>query len=288
MKKRNIYLLLGFYMLFFVSCKNNSKNSIERNEIELIGKKITYPLKLEYLSMKMDTITKSILSPYRILLYTDSVGCLGRKLNLLAWKRYLSKIDSIMPGRVDFVLFAQLNNKEELKYELKNCKFEYPVIMDLKNEFCLLNKLSNEMGMQCFLLDSINQIISVGNPTLNPQIGELYKRIILSSQKVKHKNTIVSVMQQNLEIDNLVANKGNICEFTLKNVGHELLHIAEIETTCDCTQALWSRKPVLPGEDINIKVEIFPDSPGYLCQSLFIYCNVESKVIELTINGIVK
>lgn len=286
MKDRSLCLLLILQLFFLVACDNN--NFIKRNETEWIGKKISFPLKLEYFSSNTDTTIKSCLPTYRILLYADSVGSLERKLNLLAWKRYICEIDSIVPEIVDFLFIIESKEKEKLKYILKNSKFEYPIFMDLKGELSLLNKFPTDMNMQCFLLDSINRIISVGNPILNPQIGELYKRIILSSHKTEHSNTTVAIKEQNLEINNLVANKGNLCEFTLKNVGHDLLYITKIETTCDCTHTLWSRKAVLPGEEVVIKVEIFPDNSGYLYQSLFVYCNVESKIIELNISGVVK
>lgn len=42
--------------------------------------------------------------------------------------------------------------------------------------------------------------------------------------------------------------------FTFENVGTEALVLTDVKTTCGCTAPAWTREPVAPGENGEIKV----------------------------------
>ena len=120
---------------------------------------------------------------YKVLLYTDSVGCTSCRLNLHVWKAYMEEAEAIVPGKVDFLFYFQPKNRKELEYLLKREKMEHTVFMDEKGEINRINDFPEEMEYQCFLLDGENKVISIGNPILNPKIWEIYKQVIISTSK---------------------------------------------------------------------------------------------------------
>lgn len=61
---------------------------------------------------------------------------------------------------------------------LKSSSFSFPVCIDEEDRVNKLNNFPKEMAFQTFLLDNDNKVIAMGNPILNPQIKELYLRII--------------------------------------------------------------------------------------------------------------
>jgi hypothetical protein len=72
-------------------------------------------------------------------------------------------------------------------YLFENADFNYPVFIDKKNGINQLNNFPQQQEYQCFLLDKNNKILFLGNPSINPNIWELYKRYILDKDKDKDK-----------------------------------------------------------------------------------------------------
>ena len=162
-------------MALVVSCeKNNSKVTAQKIVAEWMGKAIMLPDDISSIYMGIDTVVETKQTPYRILVYTDSTGCVSCKLSLSIWKYYMSEIDSILPGQVDFQFYFQPKNLKEIIRLLKLNNFTHPIYVDQCGEINKLNNLPSEMKYQCFLLDSQNTVLSIGNPTLNPKIWDLY------------------------------------------------------------------------------------------------------------------
>ena len=60
------------------------------------GKEIIYPDDLVFTTMGEDTVKWFLKdSRYTIVTYADSIGCMGCKLKLPAWKDFISYLDSV-------------------------------------------------------------------------------------------------------------------------------------------------------------------------------------------------
>jgi hypothetical protein len=49
----------------------------------------------------------------------------------------------------------------------------------------------------------------------------------------------------------------------------------------------WEKKPIEPGEETEISVEIQPEETGFFHKTIRVHCNVEKGVISLGIKGMI-
>ena len=77
--------------------------------------------------------------------------------------------------------------------------------------------------------------------------------------------------------------------FTFHNVGPEPIVIHEIETTCSCVSADYTKSPVQPGDEGTVTVIFHPDKAniGQFDKTLNIFLNTASGVEKLHIQGFV-
>lgn len=151
-----------------------------------------------------------------------------------------------------------------------------------------LNRFPEEMEYQCFLLDKNNQVLTIGNPALNPKIWGLYKETISGQVSTDTRpETTVFVEQDEMEIKDLQAGKKSVAVFRLKNTGNRPLTITRVDTSCGCTVPSWDKRAVKTEEETEITVEIHPEEPGFFHKTIRVYCNVEKGVILLSIKGMI-
>lgn len=179
--ERYIYgILVG---LFLISCQESKRDSAEKIVKDWVGKEILFPADVDCWYMGQDTVCPPRENkPYKMLVYTDSVGCTSCKLNLMLWKHYIHEMDSIAPGEVDFAFYFQPKNRKELAHLLRRDRLEQIVFLDNTGTLKKQNRLAEEMEYQCFLLDKRNKVIAIGNPTLNPRLWDMYKTTITSNK----------------------------------------------------------------------------------------------------------
>ena len=109
----------------------------------------------------------------------------------------------------------------------------------MKNEINRLNHFPNKIEYQCFLLDSNNKVLMIGNPTLNQKIWELYKEVITDEVATKPLVTTVKLQQTEIEIKDFQLGKTSEAIFILKNAGLQPLFIQRVNTSCGCTVPKW-------------------------------------------------
>lgn len=175
-----------YFILLFALTACNSASPRAKAEMmvkEWTSKTLEIPEGIDSYFMTKDSIAPVSKAPYKLLVYTDSTGCTSCKLNLSAWKRYMQEADSLLEGNLDFLFYFQPKNEKELNSIIKRDKFEHFVFMDREAKLLKSNAFPSEMEYQCFLLDASNKVISIGNPTLNPRIWELYKQIIIDRKQ---------------------------------------------------------------------------------------------------------
>jgi hypothetical protein len=182
--KRNIFpvssLLMLIVLFFACSCKS-SPGAVKSEDIvqTWIGKTINFPANL--LCSELGEITPCKTAAYkkfRILVYTDSVGCVSCKLRLDEWKRFMKEIGESTFRDVDFAFYFNPRKTDNLSELFKKEYFRIPVHIDVNDEINQINKFPQQMEYQCFLLDKDNKVLLVGNPTLSTVIWDLYKKAL--------------------------------------------------------------------------------------------------------------
>jgi len=157
--------------------------------------------------------------------------------------------------------------------------------------FNRLNHFPSDMSFQTFLLDKDNKVVVIGNPIHNLKLGELYMQIIQGEEK-KQKNvdrrsitTEVSIARSTVFLGNFDWQTKQKAIFTLKNTGGNPLVIENVSTSCGCTSAFYSQKPILSGKETKIEVIYEAEQPEYFNKKITVYCNAESSPIILSISG---
>ena len=287
MSKKITLLILS--LLVITACKktNDRKAQAERIVAEWVGKTVYLSDDIPLVVFSKDTLIPNFKdTPYKILLYVDSMGCTSCKLKIYEWQKLIAEVDSAMHGQVSFLFYFQPKSREELIYLFRRDRFNYPVFIDNKNMLNNDNHLPNDPTYQCFLLDGNNKVLMVGNPARNPQIWELYKQIITGKQADTNiANTKVVVDSEVVELKDISREKKRKVAFKLKNTGENSLVITNIKTSCGCTTADWEKAPVEPGATTAISAEINIKEQGFFQKTVSLYCNATNSPIVFTIKG---
>jgi len=116
------------------------------------------------------------------------------------------------------------------------------IFIDTTGSINRLNRFPQAMQHQCYLLDADNKALSIGNPVINLQIWELYKKIISDEKKAEPQ------MLTSIEADRTVHDYGKIRkgstsfgDFVITNTGTNPLVISRISVTCGCTNVIYNR-----------------------------------------------
>jgi hypothetical protein len=178
----------ALFLLSMFSCEKLKRQIATQKIInEWVGKEIKFPADAQCCVLGKDTVpalcTDLFRKEYKVMLYVDSSGCSDCRLKLLQWKQLIGEADSLFQDRVGFVFFFQPKDMREMTYLFRRDEYDHPVFIDKNNAINGLNHFSQEMKYQCFLLDGSNKVLVIGNPTLNPQVWELYKEHIEKTTK---------------------------------------------------------------------------------------------------------
>ena len=293
---RGMLFVVFFMPLGLMSCKKDPRR-IEAEKIveEWMGKEIQFPE--EYLCniLGKDTSVTSCSDlfnkEYKVLLYVDSAGCTDCKLKLFQWNQLIEESDSLLKEKVSFLFFFHPKDKKELQFLLKRDRMNYPVFIDFADKLNQLNRFSEQQSYQCFLLDKNNNVIMIGNPTLNPKIWELYKEQIFGEQINKENTTSIELDRTKYDFGNVFIGESCSATFQLKNTGNVPLIIGHIAKSCGCASVDWDKKPIESGESTEIKVEMKPDEVGHFDKPITVYCNIEESMaiwfVELQLKKII-
>ncbi|MDR1339789.1 MAG: DUF1573 domain-containing protein [Prevotellaceae bacterium] len=275
--------------LSFTACKYNrateAEKDIDKILAEWVGKTVLFSNSKAICIDSLNYISETGTAPkkYKVLLYTDSTGCTSCRLRLHMWKPYVEELKS----EVDFLFYFQNKSEKELLSILANEQFIYPVYIDNNDELNRLNKFPDNIMYQCFLLDSDNKVIAVGNPVHNVKIMELYQQIITSEVSDKPLVTTVEQERAEMELKDLQTGKTSEAIFVLKNTGTNPLVIQQVESSCGCTVPEWEKQPVGIGKSTEIRVRITPEKKEYFNKAVIVHCNNEQGKIMLRIKGMI-
>jgi hypothetical protein len=270
--KMKLFLFL-FVSFIFISCKENKKNIETKNILkEWIGQTIKFPDIKPFCLLSKDSILEidNKSKDYKILLYVDSTGCTICQLRLAIWKTYIEELGD----KIEFLFYLRPKTERELSAILKIAQFNYPVFIDRDNELNKLNQLPSNPQYQCFLLDSNDRIVSVGNPANNHEIWELYTKIITNRNLDKPLITSVIVGSEETEIRKLQVGKTFEIVYTLENCGSQPLVIQRVDASCGCTVPNWEKQPITAGKTTKIRVRVTPEEKGYFHKTITVHCNV--------------
>ena len=282
---RLLFLLLG--VLCLVSCKESEKERIASLVNEWEGKEIKFPPHSVFTIQGKDTVTMDYrIAEFKVITYVDSIGCTSCKLQLHRWKELIAEMDSVTSGTVPFLFYFHPKDMKELRYLTRRDAFTYPVCFDEDDEFNSLNRFPSDMTFQTFLLDKENRVIGMGNPVHNPKVKELYlMKITGEKQQEEAPLTEIGTFETEFDFGTFPMAEKQEHVFRFKNEGDKLLLMHDVVTSCGCTKVEYSKQPVRPNEDLELKVIYEAEESGRFNKILTVYCNAKDSPIRLRIKG---
>lgn len=287
-RKDIFYLVL--ILCLYPSCSSKTEQEAKKIQDEWIGRQIIYPD--DFIAWGIDNELfqeLSFKSKYKIVTYVDGAGCTSCKLQLPKWAKWIDELRE-SKNNVDVLFFISPNDAENLEILLQYYGFTYPVYIDEKDIFNQKNNLPTNELFQTFLLDRDNRVVAVGNPIHNPQVKELYLKIIRGEQigqenESKQIKTEVKINKPSVSLDSFDWQEEQKTVFTLQNTGNRPLVIQDVATSCGCITVAYSKEPVLPGREIPLEVVYKAEHPEHFDKTVTVYCNVETSPLVLKISG---
>ena len=285
---KHIVWIICLWLL--ASCSESREEAMLRLVNEWKDKSVIIPVRSVFTVQGKDVVDFNYRdAEYKILVYTDSIGCTSCKLQLPKWKRMIAEVDSLTGGSVPFLFYFHPKDPKELRFYLRRDNFTYPVCFEEDDYINRLNRFPSDMTFQTLLLNKENKVVAIGSPVLNPKIKDLYLEIITGKKKGTDKSvTTVSIVDSEKDFGNIPLNEKREHIFMLVNTGNRPLVIYDVVTSCGCTKAEYGKEPVRPGETLDLKVIYNAEDKGRFRKNLTVYCNAEDSPLKLTVVGVVE
>ncbi len=169
---RNIIVILSIgFGLTFLSCREKPNPKIIEIVSEWQGKEIVFPENIVFTRYGKDTLSYQIPeSDYKIVMYTDSIGCMKCKMQLYKWREFIKEVDDLTEGSVPFLFIFHPADPQEISFLLMRDEVDIPVFIDLDDRTNKINNFPSNSAFQSFLLDRDNNVVYIGDPTNNHRI----------------------------------------------------------------------------------------------------------------------
>lgn len=189
-------LLCG--VLFFVICGLSACQSNHKP-------KLTLPTNVEFVNYNTKSQIDSIFNkPLKIVVWADSTGCTGCKLQLDTWEYAINDFQKIAPESIGYLFYLQFRDRHDLEFflgmddgfdeeyeeeyedesdwddEMFDTRFSQPVIWDSIGRFGQLNSVS---GYKCYIINQNNEILYEGEPPFTPEERNKYTETIVKYLK---------------------------------------------------------------------------------------------------------
>ena len=124
--------------------------------------------------------------------------------------------------------------------------------------------------------------------------NDSFKRIVIlicliffcsCSSHVGSNNALIQFAETGHNFGKLTYQKEEAYIFEFTNPGKTPLVISNVETSCGCTAANWTKKPVKPGSKGIIKIKYDADFPGTFNKTITVHFNGEDSPVKLHIKG---
>lgn len=284
-KELNLMILLAI-MLF--SCTESRKQEIERTTLKWLGKEVLFPSKMTFTRFATDTVNYDFSkSNYKIVVYVDSLGCTGCRLQLKKWKEFISTLDSMTNSSVSVMFVFQSKNISEIEDLLLQNNFLMPIYVDIEDKMNNLNRFPKDPRFQTFLIDKNNRIKVIGNPISNLNINKLYIDVISSNkmQQIIPNLTTVRVPIAEIDLKNIFENEVIETSFIIKNTGKHPLYLDGTTSSCECVLVKSGNYLTPPRGELKLTIQYKPDKKGDFLRTVSVFINCENSPIVLTIKG---
>ncbi len=123
----------------------------------------------------------------------------------------------------------------------------------------------------------------IGSVSVNAQTWNSGKNDLSSG-----KNGAVSWDTKDIDLGTMKQGKPGKAVFKMKNTGGQPIFISKAEGSCGCTQIEYPKRPIKPGEVVNITTIYDAEDVGVFAKTVTLTLNIEESTQILYITGEVK
>lgn len=278
---KSISILYGITcVLLLAGCRPNKKiETVTEIATTWRGKEIILPEDMVFTLQGTDTVPYSVADkPYKILCYTDSIGCTSCKLKINEWKTFIAYVDSALPGETGFLFIFHPRRIKDVTVELHTARFPLPVCIDPENKIDRLNGFPSDFAYQTFLLDKQNKVVAIGNPVNNSAVKELYLDILLKRSPIQKIRTEIELSTAQIDMGKIGEGTAGTATLTIRNTGQQPFVITGIDTSCGCLTSQYAKTPVPAGGEITVQLVYKPKEKGVFKENIIVRGNIPEPI----------
>lgn len=99
--------------------------------------------------------------------------------------------------------------------------------------------------------------------------------------------TTIQIDRDTLSLGKMRCRETKMVTFHIRNTGDVPLLIVDVRASGGCSSVSWNKRPVNPGQEVEITVGFEPDSLGHFLKSIEVVCNTRQHVHQLNLRGTV-
>lgn len=163
------------------------KNGRQHEILDEISTMMAHPVDINVLgNCYMSSDNRQLLkepAEYRFLLYIDSTECTECRLTHLTEYLTLDSLLRAKSGQMLVIVTPKTHDTVTAKNFVDECDF-IPCILDTEGLFSKANAyLPTNHAFHSFFINKRNEVVLVGDPTRNRNVGDLFRKRILESKK---------------------------------------------------------------------------------------------------------
>ena len=120
------------------------------------------------------------------------------------------------------------------------------------------------------------------------QIIFIFMAILLATGMASaQKKAVIAAEQTSHDFGQIKETDGKVsATFVVKNTGEAPLVITRVIASCGCTTPVWTKEPIAPNQNGDIKITFDPKGrPGPFSKTISVYSNGKTGSFILTIRG---
>jgi len=263
---RNILFII--ISILIVGC---SQPTVEEVYKQWINREVKIPNSIRFINNTEEDIRFDNKAKLKILMFTDSLGCMECKIKPREWQMLCDELDSVTGGSVSAYMVLA-TNYVDIKRIFQRVNFTYSVCLDINDSLNIINHLPADERFHCFLLDEQNRVVLIGNPVQSPKIRDLYIRTICERLELENPSAQSAPLS-----DRNTRNLGSFpfyesmnTMFVLKNDTDTEMRVDTVYTSCDCTTATIDRMQIEPHGRAEIAVRFKTDRPETFMREIYV------------------
>ena len=175
---KGLFILTLCMSLLQISCVENCK--LKSKMANFMKSEIMIPKDMESIFHdEVSIIDDNSLKPLKVIVYYDSLMCTSCKISGLSHFKPLCEMSDTSDFSILFIFSPRKSEMEITRLQLLIANFDYPIYLDVNGTFARCNEsIPNDSRFSCFLINSSNNPIFIGNPLRSQSLNRLFKDVI--------------------------------------------------------------------------------------------------------------